>query len=133
MENYLVPVDEYRVFNKKTGKREFASPQSEADWNRVCLEGDVRMRESYEKVGVIGKIGIAYMGLRAMGHLAGIGRELNPLEVNLLDATGVVSAFIGGVFLASGKLIQHTDERISREDYQRALDKLNGKVEGVRG
>ena len=121
---YLVPIDEYRVFNKKAQKTEFVSPQAEVDWTKKCLDDVVEDRKLYDKLGIVGKIGIIYLGLRTLGRLTGIGPEINPEEVNLLDAIGFSLAYVGGACWAAGKLMQYTDERSWRKDYQKALGKL---------
>ncbi|MDP4039725.1 MAG: hypothetical protein Q8P57_04055 [Candidatus Pacearchaeota archaeon] len=125
MENAdLVPIDEYRVFNKRTREQKFVSLQHEVDWTKKCLDNSVEDRKLYDKFGIAGKIGFVYMGIRAMCHLAGIGPELNPNEENLLDAIGFSLAYLGGACWASAKLIQYTDERSCRKDYQKVLGKL---------
>ncbi len=120
----LLPIDEYQAYNKKTQKREFVSSEAEVEWNKKCLDNVVELRETYDKCGIGGKIGITYLGLRAFGILLEIGPELDQNDPAILDGIGFALTYVGGACWLSAKLLQYTDERSSRKDYEKALGKF---------
>ena len=132
MENRdLAPMDKYSFYNKRTQEREFVSPEAEVEWNKECLDDVVDGRKTYDLLGIGGKVGVTYLGLRAFGKLCGFGPELDPDVLNvtgIADAIGFASTYVGGMCWLAAKLLQYTDERSARKDYKKAVSKLKQNI-----
>ena len=79
---------------------------------------------AYDTLGMAGKVGLAYLGLRAMGLLAGFGPEINAEEPAILDCVGGSLAYLGGACWLSARILS-LDRRIVKRDYENALERLS--------
>ena len=81
-------------------------------------------KETLKRLGIAGKIGIVYLGLRAMGRFAGIGPEIEPKEICIVDAIGVSSAYIGGCCLGLSKFLELTYQKTLERNCKTGLDQI---------
>lgn len=120
----IYQMDEEVFYHWGTGKRVHLNPEQQAGWHKENLDRVVEDRKSFGLLGKLGKIGILYMGLRAVGLMSGIGPELNEHEHHLADMIGFTMTYLGGCTWFCGKLYQFTEERSARKDYEAAVSRL---------
>ena len=74
------------------------------------LNDSVEVRKVCNYLVTLGKFGLGYLGIRAIGQFAGIGPEMNSKEPMILDALGVATSYVGGWSWLSAKILEHEEK-----------------------
>ena len=119
----LIQTNKSRIYKEQ----EIIDLKKEITIKGEYLDAVIRARKTCNKFGIAGKLGIAYIGLRAAGRLIGIGPELTE-EIILPDKIVFCLTYIGSLFWVSAKTLQHTDEKKHRQEYQNAVSRLEKKI-----
>lgn len=120
----LVGIDDYRGYDRASKQTVFLSPEHEVKYRKEVLEWNNQDVSAYDALGIAGKVGLAYLGLRAMGLLAGFGPEINAEEPAIFDCVGATLAYLGGACWLSARILS-LDRRIAKRDYESALERLS--------
>ena len=78
-------------------------------------------REVCKKLVTLGKFGLAYMGVRAIGQIAGIGPEFDAKQPMILDSLGVTTAYVGAWSYLSEKILKRDGKELSNK-LEKALE-----------
>lgn len=120
----LLRMDEHSWYDVEKGKIVFLSLEDEVEYKKEALESINNAISAYDMVGVAGKIGVVYLGLRTMGTLFGVGPEINTEELSIPDTLGGISAYLGGMCWLIARGLQLAGGRSTKKDYENALERL---------
>ena len=110
--------------------RWFRNSQEEMESRKDAVKFNQEVVDSYNMVGKPAKYALAYLGLRGLGQLMGIGPEFDANEPFLGDIIGFGLTVFPGISKGCGYLIKMTDLKSAKREYAEAQERL-GIVNGL--